>query len=265
MTNSIRSLLAVVVCFGYTLSALADPQWYQQLYPSNSNSQINLKDQSGNTVTAIRNPTAATVQLNANNATQPPSVFVQATATLPVVTIGTTCDSTKDTAALSAADRLTLLTCPPTNLWTIAYRSRLRTVNEGDVCNITTDGNLAVNSSGLALSCQSGVWKANSPVITATQGTNACGATNMSLSIPAGHPYHLNVSGWCWGTGNQCQLAINGAVIEFQQNPSGWGANVASGFSGISAGTVTASILPVNTGGTVGCFQSFGRIDAIYN
>lgn len=109
------------------------------------------------------------------------------------------------------------------------------------------------------------MWQRSGPTINATQGTNACGATNLSLAIPSGHAYHLNVSGWCWGSGNQCQLNINGSLVEFQQNPSGWGANVSSGWSDISTGIVTAAILPVGPSGAVGCFQSFGRIDAIYN
>lgn len=141
------------------LSSSADPQWYNDVYPTNSNSQISLVNQSGGTVTAIRNPTAASVQLNTNTSTRVPSVLVQASATLPVVTIGTTCDPAKETAALSASDRLTILVCPPTGLWTISNRTRLRTATEGSSCDPVVDGNLAVDSAGVTLSCQSSVWK----------------------------------------------------------------------------------------------------------
>ena len=144
-----------------TSPSAADPKWYNDVYPSNKNSQISLLNQGGGSVTAIRNPTAASVQLNANTSTQPPSVFVQATATLPVASIGASCDPAKNTAGLSSSDRLTILVCPPTGLWTISNRTRLRQVNENDPCDPALDGNLAVNSTGLTLSCQSGgIWKA---------------------------------------------------------------------------------------------------------
>ena len=139
-----------------TSPSAADPKWYNDVYPSNKNSQISLLNQGGGSVTAIRNPTAASVQLNANTSTQPPSVFVQATATLPVASIGASCDPAKNTAGLSSSDRLTILVCPPTGLWTISNRTRLRQVNENDPCDPALDGNLAVNSTGLTLSCQSG-------------------------------------------------------------------------------------------------------------
>lgn len=143
-----------------TSPSAADPKWYNDVYPSNKNSQISLLNQGGGSVTAIRNPTAASVQLNANTSTQPPSVFVQATATLPVASIGASCDPAKNTAGLSSSDRLTILVCPPTGLWTISNRTRLRQVNENDPCDPALDGNLAVNSTGLTLSCQSSVWRA---------------------------------------------------------------------------------------------------------
>lgn len=178
------------------LSSSADPQWYNDVYPTNSNSQISLVNQSGGTVTAIRNPTAASVQLNTNTSTRVPSVLVQASATLPVVTIGTTCDPAKETAALSASDRLTILVCPPTGLWTISNRTRLRTATEGSSCDPVVDGNLAVDSAGVTLSCQYGAWKylglqpfKNTYLLNLSKGldtgpvTVSCNAGDILLSI----------------------------------------------------------------------------------
>ncbi|CAG0975740.1 hypothetical protein RHDC4_01571 [Rhodocyclaceae bacterium] len=136
----------------------AGPQWWQQIYSSNTNSQITLKDQNNTSVTAITNPTAASVQLNSNTNTQPPTVVVQASASLPVVAIGSACTFGTSTAALSSADRLTLLTCNSSNLWAIANRVSLPVVVAGNACNITTDGNAGVDASGMLLSCQSGMW-----------------------------------------------------------------------------------------------------------
>lgn len=82
-------------------NAQAGPQWWQQVYPSNANTQINLKDQNNNTVTAITNPTAANVNISSNTNTQPPTVILQATGgVLTVNPNGTTCNSSTANQAM---------------------------------------------------------------------------------------------------------------------------------------------------------------------
>jgi hypothetical protein len=158
-----RRFMGRLVALALTSTSLhaAPPQWYSQLYPSNTNSQITLTDDASNSITAITNPTSASVKTNANINTQPPTIIVQATSGLPFKTIGSACTNGTDTAALSAADHLTLLTCGATNIWTITNRVALQTADAGRPCNSATDGNLAVDASGSTLSCQSGVWRPN--------------------------------------------------------------------------------------------------------
>lgn len=151
--------IAVLGLLLVSAGASAAPQWWQAIYTTNSNNQINLKDENNTSVTAITNPTSANVKLNTNITTQPPTVIVQATATLPTVAIGSACTFGTSTAALSSSDRLTLLSCGSGNTWQIASRISLPVVTAGAACSITTDGNMAVDSAGLTLSCQSGVWK----------------------------------------------------------------------------------------------------------
>ncbi|MEM8519091.1 hypothetical protein, partial [Janthinobacterium sp. CAN_S7] len=118
----IMSKLAAIALVSHTLltNATAAPQWWQQVYPTNSNSQITLKDENNNNVTAITNPTAAKVKLSANTNTQPPSIIIQATASLPIKVVGDPCtasttgsnpNQTANEGAAITADRSLLLSC----------------------------------------------------------------------------------------------------------------------------------------------------------
>jgi len=152
--------------------AIAAPQWWQQVYPSNSNSQISLKDENNNNVTAITNPTAASVKTNVNTSTQSPSIILQATATLPIKIRDTACDSTTDTAAITS-DRAMLLTCQA-NIWRANLSQGNLTADgrvsgntlrptlvatEGASCAAYQSGDQANSATGLILSCQFGTWR----------------------------------------------------------------------------------------------------------
>lgn len=71
LTSILLALLALT-----TTPSTAAPQWWQQIYTPNSNSQITLKDENNNDLTAINNPTADSVRSNANTNTQPPTVVI---------------------------------------------------------------------------------------------------------------------------------------------------------------------------------------------
>jgi hypothetical protein len=195
-----RKIIISIICLLSFTDALAAPEWWQQLYPSNSNNQVTLKDENNNNLTAITNPTAASVQANVNTSTQPPTVIVQATATLPVVAIGSACVYGTNTAALSSADRITLLTCPPSNTWQITNRVALQTAVAGNACNITTDGNIAVDATGLTLSCQSGVWK--------KQGSTFV-AANIAIPIPG----NVNLAAYVPVSATAVQVSVYAGVF----------------------------------------------------
>lgn len=142
-----------------TYAAGSDFKWWTTSSPNaTNNGTITLKNAGGTTRTIISNPTGAYLSTRTAN-TQPPSVVIQATAALPRVPIGSICVTGTDTAAISSADQRTLLTCGASNTWQITSRISLPVVTEGSACNIATDGNGAVDATGLFLSCQSGVWK----------------------------------------------------------------------------------------------------------
>lgn len=166
-----KPFFAFVFFLASITNAIAAPQWWQQVYPSNSNTQITLKDENNNNVTAITNPTAASVKTSVNTSTQSPSIILQATATLPVKVRDAVCDSTKDTVAITS-DRAMLLTCQ-TNIWranlsqgSLTADGRISgntvrptlTAVEGASCATYLSGDQANSASGITLTCQSGVW-----------------------------------------------------------------------------------------------------------
>ena len=74
-----------------------------------------MRSLSGGAYAATQNPTGAVAKANQNAATQPPTVVVQATSSLPIVIEGDTCNSSSDTAGITA-DRTVMLTCQ-SNSW----------------------------------------------------------------------------------------------------------------------------------------------------
>ena len=94
--------------------------WAHQTGGFVSNGSVTVKRLSGSGAVGTRNPTGATTKTTQSVATQPPTVIVQATASLPIKAIGDGCTSStsggypnqtagEGTAIL--ADRTALLTC----------------------------------------------------------------------------------------------------------------------------------------------------------
>jgi hypothetical protein len=155
--TSLAFLLAITTLLPLSVKA-ADLKWWHTSSPNAApNGQIVLKNGSGAARTLAANPTGASLSKRTAN-TQPPTVIVQATATLPVVTINTPCDSTVDTAGISA-DRKIVLTCQA-NVWKADPAVTTLQVNgvvtEGSAC--TPNGLVGRDGTGLILSCQSGIW-----------------------------------------------------------------------------------------------------------
>jgi len=104
----------------------ADPQWAWEAGKQTSNGAITLKSVSGGaTYSGTQNPTGAVAKINQSAATQPPTVIIQATASLPIKAVGDACtSSTSGTAPNQSAGEGTAITADRT----------------------------------LILSCQSGIW-----------------------------------------------------------------------------------------------------------
>lgn len=179
-TNAIAAFAIALSIAAATFPAHAgaDFKWWAT---GQTSGQINLTNASGTQRQSLpSNPTGAQTVRSAN--TQAPTVVVQATNSLPIKSIGDTCTPTGSptTAAEGTAitaDRIMLLTC---NAAISAWIPARVYANESDACNIiyktTTyavgdrltlsaalpSGTIASNSTGLTLSCQSGVWKRQS-------------------------------------------------------------------------------------------------------
>jgi len=126
--KKIRNCFSTIVLIALvTPAALADAQWYKDVYgTTNYNGQVTLTDSSGNPVTMMSNPTGTNVDLTQSSSIQPPVVIVQATASLPIKSIGDVCtETTTGTAPTQSAsegtaitaDRTLLLSCQ-SGLWT---------------------------------------------------------------------------------------------------------------------------------------------------
>lgn len=132
-------------------TALAPPAaagpvgWAHQATSFQGNGAVTVKSLSGASYVATQNPAGAVAKANQNAVTQPPTVIVQATASIPIKVVGTPCtpsttgtppSETADEGTAILADRSSLLTCQ-SGMWAktqaenIVTALYLRTV-EGD-------------------------------------------------------------------------------------------------------------------------------------
>ncbi|MCD5327845.1 hypothetical protein ACFFU8_09580 [Chromobacterium piscinae] len=226
------ALLAAVLAVPSVASA-ANVKWWHQITANTAknNGSISLRDANGNAVNIIANPTAAQVKANQATNTQPPTVVVQATT-----------GSWKD----PVADWATLVALPAANngvgdvrlirnlnrafAWDGAnwkplaadQNGKLQTgrihltdiVTENTSCvdpSLPNNGNgqVAVDASGLQLSCQSGSWAKQSggqPVISYSPVIG-------SGQIYLGHQDYCSLSIYSQDYGNfrKCQIFNSGS------------------------------------------------------
>jgi hypothetical protein len=124
-----RKLAGIAFTFvGATISASSSGQaaWAHQNGSLQSNGSISIKSLSGGSYAGTVNPAGAVAKVSQSAVTQPPTVIVQATASLPIKTAGSTCVSnttgtapnqTAGEGTAILADRTNLLTCQ-SGLWT---------------------------------------------------------------------------------------------------------------------------------------------------
>lgn len=110
-----------LACASAASPAQTGPAWAWSAGKITNNGNVAVKSASGaSTYNVLQNPTGAVARTNQSAVTQPPTVIVQATASLPIKTLGSSCVSstsgispnqsaTEGTAIL--ADRSALLTC----------------------------------------------------------------------------------------------------------------------------------------------------------
>ena len=237
-----KLILLFVSALLFQNNAVAAPQWWNQLYSPNSNTQITLKDENNNDVTAITNPTTANVKVTGNTSVQPPSLVIQATATLPTAVLGAVCDKTKNTLGMDAA-HVTLLLCNSANVWTsnlsqgAITSSSTITANNLQVNSASTlgtactpNGLIARNATGLILSCQSGSWQVAQ--LTGPQGaTGATGSTGATGATGATGPQ--GPAGNSAGGYLRVNTAASGWVCT-QPNPLTGGCSCPSGYTAIT-------------------------------
>lgn len=127
---------AFVACLiGTAALAGPGPQWTWAAGAQTNNGAIVLKSTNGSTTySGTQNPTGAIAKVNQTAATQPPTVIVQATASLPIKAVGDACTQTTTGTAPSqsadegtaiTADRSLILTCQSGNKWKSAAASGL--------------------------------------------------------------------------------------------------------------------------------------------
>jgi len=117
----LRKILVALIGLGASWGALADGQWVWETGKQTTNGAITLKSASGGgSYSGTRNPTGAVAKMNQSAATQPPTVIIQATATLSIKTVGDACTvntsgtNPNQSAAEGTAitlDRTLILTC----------------------------------------------------------------------------------------------------------------------------------------------------------
>lgn len=103
-----------------TTISTATPRWTWEAGKQTNNGSITVKSTSGSTTySGTQNPTGAVAKANQTAVTQPPTVIVQATASLPVKAVGDACTSvTTGTAPNTMADERTAITADRTLLLT---------------------------------------------------------------------------------------------------------------------------------------------------
>ena len=94
--------------------------WAHQAGSLSSNGSVTVKSIAGGSYSATQNPSGAIAKANQVAATQPPTVIVQATASLPIKAVGDACTASTsgsspnqaaDEGTAITADRASLLTC----------------------------------------------------------------------------------------------------------------------------------------------------------
>lgn len=177
----------------------AGPQWAYDTGKQTQNGAIIVKSVNGSTTYAsTQNPTGAVAKTNQNATTQPPSVMIMATATLPIKVEGSVCNP----------------------------------VSSGVSPNEMADEGIAITADrSVLLSCQSGVWGKQTAKVPTTQilsfaeaafvpTTRYCPAGyaaigSIAISAPSGQSVCLaTVFNLVSGTGSQysgsCAYALAG-------------------------------------------------------
>lgn len=174
MKNLAFALLVGFV--GLNTPASAAEVWWHQV-PANAaqdNGNVTLLDANGNPVNMVVNPTAAAVKANRAAATQPPTVVVQATTGYwkdPVAAVANLPPAGNATGDV----RMVMSTAKPYmwngSKWVEQSSDYSGTIAAGNVLikNVATEGSscspnglVAATTTGLLLSCQSGIWRAQS-------------------------------------------------------------------------------------------------------
>lgn len=161
--------LMVALALAFTATQGIAQQWMWESGALTSDGSVQVQPMSGGSAMALpQNPTGASAMASMSALTQPPTVL-NAMATLPIVQEHTACEMTAtegDTAAVNA-DRTLLLTCRPNPevagsplQW---MRPNPPVAVEGEAClspngQRLENGAIGKTSTGLILSCQSGVW-----------------------------------------------------------------------------------------------------------
>jgi len=109
--------LSIVALLLGSVHAVAGPQWVWEAGKQTTNGAITLKSASGGgSYNGTRNPTGAVAKVNQSASTQPPTIIIQATASLPIHAAGDACTAADVSSAAGEGiaiteDRTLLLSC----------------------------------------------------------------------------------------------------------------------------------------------------------
>jgi len=113
--------IATLMAFAGHSMAAGTPKWTWEAGKQSSNGAITVKSTNGSTsYSGTQNPTGAVAKTNQTAVTQPPTVIVQATSSMPVHTVGDACtastsgtapNQTADEGIAVSLDRTSILSC----------------------------------------------------------------------------------------------------------------------------------------------------------
>lgn len=196
-TKPLKSALLVLVA-AFSTAALAvgpGPQWTWAAGAQTNNGAIVLKSTNGSTTySGTQNPTGAVAKVNQTAATQPPTVIVQATASLPIKAVGDACSqTTSGTSPNQSADEGTAIT---------ADRSLILSCQSG-TWGKSAGGGIFDPAPGTTLTCSMGGGSAFSTAYARNQN----GSLQTRIS---GYDYFSNCdSGWVNGKSAACSTSVN--------------------------------------------------------
>lgn len=194
---SMKRSLKLLVLLALSQQALAmGPQWTWEAGKQTNNGAITVKSTNGSTTYAgTQNPTGAVAKVNQNAVTQPPTVIVQATASLPIKVAGDPCTASTSGSSPQMADEGTAI---------LADRSLLLTCQSGSWQSASGGGK--TGQQGLFYPLRGKTISCDMSIASGVATVDSAGTLTLGVI------YHNGVAPWtyCTAGGSKCYWYGNG-------------------------------------------------------